>query len=332
MLAGSPVQPGPQGHFVGSVSDSNVNPVAVILSGFRHLATSTSGNYVETSMDKDISIEGLRERLTDSLADWGSQLSLLLNDLETQRLRVGELEASASDHEQRVESQAQQLKAQADLIAALQEEAGENSELRQQLQEAELETERVAAELDTKRELITALRRESTSTDEIKKSLRAKDGEIRRLQEEQRQADQHIGALQGELSELQEQGSGDSSEMEALQADLEARKSLIDSLRSDMERLAPLEEKISEKQSVIVKLEASVNRQAATIAELHQTITTWRRRYSSLKVGQDTAPRLPKLTETDVRALENMPADQTMAIDMSESLEEARATARAIGK
>jgi chromosome segregation ATPase len=287
-------------------------------------------------MDKDISIEGLREQLTDSLADWGSQLSLLLNELETQRSRVGALEASASNHDERVESQAQQLKAQADLIVALQDEVAETSDLRQQMRDAELETERVAAELDTKRELITALRRDSASTEEMKKSLRAKDKEVARLQEAQRQADQHIGALQGELSELQETSGDDASEVEALQADLEARKSLVDSLRSDIERLGPLEEQITEKQSVIVKLEASVNRQAATIAELHQTITTWRRRYSSLKGGQGsnptTAPRLPKLTETDIRALENMPADQTMAIDMSESLEEARAASRAISK
>ena len=287
-------------------------------------------------MDKDISIEGLREQLTDSLADWGSQLSLLLNELENQRARVVELEASANAHDERVESQASQLKAQAELITALQDEVSETGDLRQQMHDAELETERVAAELDTKRDLIAALRRESAGSDEMKKSLRAKDEEIGRLRESQRQADQHISALQGELAEWQDQAGDDGSEVEALQADLDARKSLVDSLRSDIERLAPLEGKIKEKQSVISKLEASVNRQAATIAELHQTIATWRRRYSSLKGGHDgsqaTAPRLPKLTETDVRALENMPADQTMAIDMSESLEEARAAARAIGK
>jgi len=285
-------------------------------------------------MDKDISIEGLRDRLTDSLADWGSQLSLLLNELETQRARTAELVTSAQDDDRRVESQAQQLKAQAELIATLQDDAREASDLRQQVHKSDLENERLASELESKRELIAALRRETSQAGTAKKDLKAKDREIVRLNEAQCQWELRESALQGQLAELQEDTS-DTSEVKALQADLDARKSLVDSLRSDIERLAPLEEKLSEKHHIIDKLEASVNRQASTIAELHQTVATWRRRFSALKGGHEqnhTAPQLPRLTETDVRALENMPADQTMAIDMSESLEEARATARALGK
>lgn len=316
------------------IGHPNVTLVAVISGAFRHLAPSTSRNYVEAPMDKELSVEGVRDRLTDSLAEWGSQLSLLLNDLETQRARVAELEGSAGGYDERIESQAQQLKAQAELIATLQDDAGEASDLRQQVRQAELETEHVAAELETKRELIAALRRDSGNIDVMKKDLRSKERAISNLKESQRQGDQRIDALQSQLDEFQEQDTGDTSELEALQADLDARKSLIDSLRSDLQRLTPLEGEIAEKQGVIAKLEGSVNRQAATIAELHQTIATWRRRYSSLKVGRDqhTEPRLPKLTETDIRALENMPADQTMAIDMSPALKEARATARSIGK
>ena len=45
--------------------------------------------------DSTPTIQGLRDRLTGLLADWGAELAVILKELEEKRARVAELEAKA---------------------------------------------------------------------------------------------------------------------------------------------------------------------------------------------------------------------------------------------
>ena len=46
--------------------------------------------------DSTATIQGLRDRLTGLLADWGSELASVLKELEEKRARVAELEGGAA--------------------------------------------------------------------------------------------------------------------------------------------------------------------------------------------------------------------------------------------
>ena len=46
--------------------------------------------------DSTATIQGLRDRLTGLLADWGAELASVLKELEEKRARVAELEGGAA--------------------------------------------------------------------------------------------------------------------------------------------------------------------------------------------------------------------------------------------
>ena len=50
--------------------------------------------------DRPASIQDLRDRLTGLLADWGAELSLVLQELDEKRARVAELEGRATGPQQ----------------------------------------------------------------------------------------------------------------------------------------------------------------------------------------------------------------------------------------
>ena len=56
--------------------------------------------------DSTATIQGLRDRLTGLLADWGAELASVLKELEEKRARVAELEGGAAGRERRARAAA----------------------------------------------------------------------------------------------------------------------------------------------------------------------------------------------------------------------------------
>jgi septal ring factor EnvC (AmiA/AmiB activator) len=145
------------------------------------------------------------------------------------------------------------------------------------------------------------------------------------------------GELRAELQlmlDAERDGAADhSAELQALRAELEARKAVIKSLRSDAERYDALEARLEEKRRVNAKLEESLTYHATTIADLKRSAENWRRKYQDLRLEASGEYRVePTFTATDIRAIENLQKkggaipEHTIAIDMRESLAEARRT------
>lgn len=287
--------------------------------------------------DLELPVDQIRERLTGLLADWGTELSSVLKELEERRARAAELESRASDLamlEKRIEGQES-------LIATLTADAEEASRLRQELRGKDLDIERLTSELESKKELIRVLRRDAEGAERLKSEAKLKDREIEMLKGQLDETVQRNATLDSELATLRDAvadtHSEDSAELEAVRAELEARKTLIKSLRGDQERAARLEASLEEKREVIEQLEESINRHASTIAELKRSAEAWKRKYHATKSGNGSgalSATMPALTETDVRTMEQVDKqgsaaapDATIAIDMRRSLLEARRTA-----
>ncbi len=290
--------------------------------------------------DRHVSIQGIRDRLTGLLADWGAELSAVLKELEEKRARVEELEAHAAACNGDLQGLRERVAGQDALIEALKADAEETSTLRNEVRDKDLEFERVSSELDSKKELIRALRRDAEGADRLKSDAKIKDREIEELKAQAARAERRAEELGRELEAIREAAASDSheesAELEAVRAELEARKTLIKSLRADQERVASLESSLEEKRQIVVQLEASINRNATTITELKRSADAWKRKYQSIKGTSSTAATsvgMPALSETDVRAIEHLEQsvdskqDATIAIDMRRSLLEARRTA-----
>lgn len=290
--------------------------------------------------DSTASIQGLRDRLTGLLADWGAELAAVLKELEEKRARVAELEGGAAGHSDEIEQLKQRVEGQNTLIEALRSDAEEAQKLRSEVRTKDLEFERVSSELESKKELVRALRRDSDGSDRVKAESRTKDREIEDLKAKLQRAERQASEAAEQAAALREQAEGKASEeqaeIDALRAELEARKTVIKSLRSDQERVAALQKSLDEKREVVEQLETSISRHANTIAELRRSVETWKRKYQTAKGDSPTATtsvNLPQLSDTDVRVIEQIEKagggknDATIAIDMRRSLLEARRTA-----
>lgn len=286
------------------------------------------------------SIQGLRDRLTELLADWGSELSGVLKELEEQRARVAELEQRTSGRADEVDALNKRLAGQENLIDTLKADAEEASKLRKEVRSKDLEFERVRSELDSKKELIGVLRRDAENTDRLKADVKLKDGEIAQLRSRAEQAERELGDVRQELDTFQEAAADrerdESTEVEALRAELDARKAMIKSLRADQGRVERLEQSLEEKREIVEQLETSLNRHANTIADLKRSAESWKRKYQTLKGHSSTATTstaIPSLSDTDVRVIEELESrtdgkgESTIAIDMRRSLLEARRAA-----
>jgi chromosome segregation ATPase len=284
-------------------------------------------------------IQGLRDRLTGLLADWGSELASVLKELEEKRTRVTELEGGAAGRADEIEQLKQRIEGQNTLIEALRGDAEEASKLRAEVRSKDLEFERVSSELESKKELVRALRRDTDGADRVKADARSKDREIEELKSKLQRAERQASDAAEQLANLREAADGKASEeqaeIDALRAELEARKTVIKSLRSDQERVAALQASLDEKRDVVEQLETSINRHSNTIAELRRSVEMWKRKYQAAKGDSPTATTsvsLPSLSDTDVRVIEQLDktgtkSDATIAIDMRRSLLEARRTA-----
>jgi chromosome segregation ATPase len=288
--------------------------------------------------DRPASIQDLRDRLTGLLADWGAELSLVLRELDEKRARVAELEGLQQGQDQQAADFKRRVDGQQQLIEALKAEAEDASKLRKEVREKDLEFERVSSELDSKRELVRALRRDAEVVDRLKADAKLKDRTVEELRNEMQKAERRIEEQAKELAALREakgKAKHESNELEGLRAELDARKAMIKSLRADQDRAAALEAGLDEKREIIRQLEATLNRHSNTIIELKRSAEAWKRKYQAAKGNSSTAEtsvNLPTLSDTDVRAIEelekdNVKSDSTIAIDMRRSLLEARRTA-----
>jgi chromosome segregation ATPase len=286
------------------------------------------------------STQAVRDRLTALLADWGTELSAILNELEQQRSLVAQLESRGTGHEEEVRALRQRVDGQEALIDTLKGEAEEASRLRADVRSRDLDLERVTSELDSKKELIRALRRDADSTDRLKADAKLKDREIEELRAQLQRAEAKISDLNKDLVVWRDAAAGKAGEaadeLETLKAELEARKTLIKSLRADQDRIGALEKALDEKRDVIEHLEGTINRQSTSITELKRSTEIWKHKYQTVKGDSPTATtsvNIPSLSETDVRAIEQIEkqtagkTDATIAIDMRRSLLEARRTA-----
>lgn len=284
-------------------------------------------------------IQGLRDRLTGLLADWGAELALVLKELEEKRARVAELEGGATGRKNEIEALQQRIDGQSTLIEALRGDAEEASKLRVEVRNKDLEFERVNAELESKKELVRALRRDGDGSERLKSESRHKDRELEDLRSKLQRAESKASEALEQLASLREaavaKASEEQAEIEALRSELEARKTVIKSLRADQERVTTLQVSLEEKRDVIEQLEASINRHSNTIAELRRSVDTWKRKYQAARGDSPTATSsdLPQLSDTDVRVIEELEKsvggknEATIAIDMRGSLLEARRTA-----
>jgi DNA repair exonuclease SbcCD ATPase subunit len=310
--------------------------VKAILSGLGQFESLETTEWL-TMAELQTSIGELRERLTALLADWGAEMSMVLRELELKRDRLAEIESSASARDEEFAELNQRLTTQTELVDTLRADAQEAAKLRQDICERDLEVERLSSELASKQELIRALRRDAETIDRLKGELKLRDTELAELKAERARAEQRLAVLGGEIEALKEGPAAreDASELEAVRAELEARKSLIKGLRADAQRVDTLESQLEEKREIIGQLETSINQHANTIAELKRLADMWKKKYQVLRGTETeaTSAQLQGLTETDVRALERMQAEQgrssdrTIAIDMRHSLLEARRTA-----
>ena len=291
--------------------------------------------------DSTATIQGLRDRLTGLLADWGAELASVLKELEEKRARVAELEGGAAGRSDEIEQLKQRIEGQNTLIEALRGDAEEASKLRAEVRSKDLEFERVSSELESKKELVRALRRDTDGAERVKADARQQGSRDRGAQGQasasgapsrrRRRAARDACARAAASKASEEQ-----AEIEALRAELEARKTMIKSLRADQERVAALQASLEEKRQIIEQLEASMNRHSNTIAELRRSAETWKRKYQAVKGDSPTATtsvNLPSLSDTDVRVIEQLDKagagknEATIAIDMRRSLLEARRTA-----
>jgi chromosome segregation ATPase len=285
-------------------------------------------------------IQGLRDRLTGLLADWGTEVASVLKELEEKRARVAELEGGAAGRKNELEALQQRIDGQNTLIEALRGDAEEVSKLRAEVRAKDLEFERVSSELESKKELVRALRRDGDGADRLKSEAKQKDRELEELKAKLQRAETKASESAAELAVLREAAEGkvsdEQAEIDALRSELEARKTVIKSLRADQERVTALQASLAEKRDIIEQLEASINRHSNTIAELRRSVDTWKRKYQAVKGDSPTATtsvNLPSLSDTDVRVIEQIEktsggkADATIAIDMRRSLLEARRTA-----
>jgi len=281
--------------------------------------------------ENDLSIESLRDRLTDTLAEWGAQFSVVLTELDHKQSLVEKLRGKAAQHDERVEELERQLEAQSELMGGLQDDIAASNRLRKEIQERDVEMDRLTSELQSKQELISALRSDAETSQHLRDELRTKEQRISELESANRGAREDAQRLAREVEDLTERAQSEidsASEVEALRAELDARKSLIQSMRSDLKRLGNMEAELDEKRQVIGKLEDSVDRHAQTIQDMHATIDRLREQSARKPVTRKllaTGETLPPLSSADLqRALEDSEVEHTIAIDMRESLIEAR--------
>ena len=297
--------------------------------------------------DRDATTDALRERLTDLLAEWGAEMSAVINELDQARQRLAGIDDEAAQRDRATTDLEERVRGQQELIEALQADAEAVPDLRRELNARDVEIERLKSELESKQELMRVLRRDAEEADRLKADVRRREQEVEALRQEKAQLEAQTQELRNTIQELEQaaaqESADEAAEIESLRAELEARKSMIRSLRADAERAQVLEGRLEEKRRLVQQLEGTINRHANTIVELKRAAEAWKRKYFALKGTDDTSttPALDSLTATSpgARTLPPLPEsfahtdsasvqERTIAIDMRRALLEARRAAQ----
>lgn len=315
-----------------------MNSVNVTRAPVAHCAT--LGSWLCWYMaDIDTPIEALRDRLTQLLADWGAEMSMVLKDLEDARARL----AGLAGNEGELEALRRRVSGQEELIETLRGDADEAATLRKSLYATELEAEKLRSELESKRDLVTALRKDAGKADKLTTELSRKERELASLRDAREDLERHLADASERLAAAEDSvadSNDDSAELAAARAELAAKASLLETLRADADRCEELEQRLDEKRATIAKLEASLDSQAATIADLKSSASRWKDKYTAAKTGEfandtsiGTRPNLPiphmAVDDIDPGAvtITDQVAERTLAINMRNPLREARDTA-----
>lgn len=292
--------------------------------------------------DQETPIGTIHERLTGLLADWGTDISMFLKELEEKRALLQEFEAETACQSNKVEALNRRIEAQDTLIESLKIEAEEAVTLRKEIHAKDQELERKNSEIDSKHALIGGLQQDAEGTARLKGDGRAKDQEIARLTREKQHAEQDAAELKDEFKIFTAStltGVDAMAELEAVRAELDARKSLIESLRGDAARALALEAQLEEKRNVISKLEAYIDQHVNTLVDLQESIATWKGKYAAPTSRSSSSDPLTstdptELIEEEPKPLESVEdvstghADETVSINMRKSLFEAQKVAR----
>jgi len=284
----------------------------------------------------DTPIDALRDRLTQLLADWGAEMSMVLKELEDARGRLSEIESSAVDHEEELVELKKRITGQETLIETLRGDADDAGKLRKTLNSTELELEKTRADLESKVDLIKMLRADGDKKDAAKKSLER----VEKALAEQRAANANLEQRLRAAEEAAAASHDDSAELAAVRAELDAKSSLVKTLRADANRAEQLEERLDEKRATIAKLEDSLESQAKTIAELKESVSRWKEKFAGAKNSDDsgattlsTVPDLPladfdddEEADPEAQAATDVLAERTLAINMRDALRDARKT------
>jgi chromosome segregation ATPase len=265
--------------------------------------------------DTNLPTQTLRDRLAGLLADWGTEFSCLLDELDEAQGQIAALRAQLGERDSELE--------------------GVRGELGERDRQAE-----------ESHQQIQALRAELEAAEHRKADASLRDAELARYRRQKTQAEEQVAQLLDELRDLRRsadeeasnQASEEAAELEALRAELDARKTLIGSLRADAGRVSVLEARLKQKIEVIAELEESVNRHAGTIAELKRSAEQWKSRYRALQgdhgattttvAAQRAALRQATVVEqAAIAATDEDFGDRTIAIDMRQALVEARRAA-----
>lgn len=228
------------------------------------------------SNDQETPTARIRERLAETLAEWGSEFTAVLEDLERARKalaerdnRVAELTAELDDRDNELAELGKLRKQQQSYESALAKRDAELSDLCDQLKNQHASNEELAAKLE--------------AAEQARQADQHREAELARIRRQKKQADDQVAELLEQVRMLREtadeEASGGASEIAALQAELDARKILVRNLRADAERANALETLLEEKNAIVETLEESINRHAETIAELKRSADYWKAKY-----------------------------------------------------
>jgi chromosome segregation ATPase len=269
----------------------------------------------------DTPIDSLRERLTQLLADWGAEMSMVLKELEDARARLAEIERSSIDREDELDELRHRIVKQDALIDTLTNDAEEAGQLRKMLSTAELEAEKVRAELESKHDLIKVLRADADKKNTLQDSL----DKAEKALEAERQAGVELRERVAAAGQTAASSQDDKSELAAVRAELDAKTALIEKFRADAERAEHREESLDSQAKAKAELKESATRTSEVSTESTVTVDD----------GVTTMRAVPELPFSDLDDEEDDPAAQaatdllaerTLAINMRDSLLDARKT------
>ena len=288
-------------------------------------------------------LDNLNSRLSAMHDGIETEFSALLGEIDQVRRAADQLQSAGDDRVKRLKQLEERTKAQDELVETLTEEAAEVRIFRDEVRERDLEIERLNSELKTKDDLMKELRSQLEEVDQLKakvgqseKKVFEQQYELDRQQKALDRAARDVAGLQDELKAESERAADETvvehAELVALKSELDARKTMVRSLKADAEGAESLGAQLEAKREAINSLECAIDQHVETISELRHSVDAWKAKYKAAKGEKfedydQTMTELPTFAASEADELKNSqqkPSDQTVAIDMRESLALAR--------